>query len=169
MDSYRISCFHYLFHIVVPFPVILFADKKPTKELSSGPIKRLALQNMVFTAVIIAAIIALKIFFPAIIYVRIWWIVLFFITLTLGSMAVMARAARKAQNNFMPIYLSAMVARLFISIIFAALFILFDKAHVMTFAGNFVVLYLLYLGFEIYGILTNLRHQFTMGSDKEIS
>ena len=67
----------------------------------------------------------------------------------------------------MPIYLSAMVARLFISIIFATFFILFDKANVLTFAGNFVVLYLLYLGFEIYGILTNLRHHFTSGSDEE--
>jgi hypothetical protein len=166
---YRIPCFYHLFHIVVPIPFFLFVDKKLAQELSSGSIKRLALHQLIFTAMIIAAIIALKIFYPAIIYIRIWWIVLFFIILTLASMAIMARAAKNAQKNFMSIYLSAMVARLFVSIIFAALFILLDKAHVMTFAGNFVVLYLLYLGFEIYGILTNLRHQFTTGSDKEHS
>jgi hypothetical protein len=65
----------------------------------------------------------------------------------------------------MNIYLATMVARLFVSIIFATFFILYDQGHVIEFAGNFIVLYLLYLGFEIYGILTNLRHHFKEGSD----
>lgn len=134
--------------------------------MSYGSTKKLAIQNLVFSGIIVVAIFGLSFFFPEIIYIRIWWIVLFFIAITLASTALMARAAKRAPGNFMSIYLSAMVARLFISIIFATLFILLDRANVMTFAGNFIVLYLLYLGFEIYGILTNLRHQFTSGPDK---
>ena len=135
--------------------------------MSFGSTKKLAIQNLVFTAIIVVVILVLRFFYTEIIYVRIWWIVLFFIVLTLSSIALMTRAARRTPGNFMSIYLAAMVARLFISIIFATLFILFDRTHVITFAGNFIVLYLLYLGFEIYGILTNLRHQITAGPDRE--
>lgn len=82
-------------------------------------------------------------------------------------MMLIERITRKNPENFLAVYFSAMIGRLFISIIFATVFILTDRAHVFNFAINFLILYLLFLGFEIYGIITNLRHHFKRGTRDE--
>jgi len=74
---------------------------------------------------------------------------------------------RKKSDNFLAVYFSAMIGRLFISIIFAAIFILTDRTNVFNFSINFLILYLLFLGFEIYGIMTTLRHHFKKGTGDE--
>jgi hypothetical protein len=106
-------------------------------------------------------------FVPEYTYHNVWIIVGFFILLTLASLYVIEKMTRKKGDNFLAVYFSAMVGRLFISIIFAAIFILTDRSHVFNFSINFLVLYLLFLGFEIYGIMTNLRHHFKKGSRDE--
>ena len=85
----------------------------------------------------------------------------------MASLYIIKKLTKKNQDRFLAVYFSAMIGRLFISIIFAAIFILTDRAHVFNFAINFLILYLLFLGFEIYGIMTNLRHNFKKGSGDE--
>ena len=94
-------------------------------------------------------------------------VLLFFFLLTLASLYIIEKFASKNPDNFLAIYFSAMIGRLFISIIFAAIFILTDRAHVFNFAINFLILYLLFLGFEIYGIMTNLRQNNEKGIGDE--
>ncbi len=91
----------------------------------------------------------------------------FFFLLTLFSLYIIEKLTKKKTDNFLAVYFSAMIGRLFISIIFASIFILTDRAHVFNFSINFLILYLLFLGFEIYGIMTNLRHHFKKGTGDE--
>lgn len=120
-----------------------------------------------FSFLVFSGVILLYFLVPDFIYHQVWIIMVFFFLLTLISMEIIARMSRKNPKNFLAIYFSAMLGRLFISIIFATIFILTDRAHVFNFAINFLILYLLFLGFEIYGIITNLRHQFKKGTGDE--
>ena len=120
-----------------------------------------------FSLLIILGVLLFEIFLPQFVYHRIWLILLFFFLLTLGSVYVIEKITRKNPKNFLAVYFSAMIGRLFISIIFAAIFILTDRANVFIFSINFLILYLLFLGFEIYGIMTNLRLHFKKGSGDE--
>ena len=104
---------------------------------------------------------------PEYTYKQFWIILVFFFLLTLGSLYFIDRMTKKKSDRFLAIYFGAMIGRLFISIIFAAIFILTDRDSVFTFSVNFLLLYLSFLGFEIYGIITNLRHHFKKGSGDE--
>jgi len=120
-----------------------------------------------FSFLIAIGVVIFEYFVPKYTYHLVWLILIFFFLLTLASLFVIEKVTRKKADNFLAIYFSAMIGRLFISIIFAAIFILADRTHVFNFAMNFLVLYLLFLGFEIYGILTNLRLHFKKGSRDE--
>ena len=120
-----------------------------------------------FSFFVILGVFLFAYFVPEYTYHNVWIIVVFFILLTLASLYIIEKMTRKKGDNFLAVYFSAMVGRLFISIIFAAIFILTDRTHVFNFSINFLVLYLLFLGFEIYGIMTNLRHHFKKGTGDE--
>jgi hypothetical protein len=120
-----------------------------------------------FSFFVFTAVFILTFLIPQYVYHQVWIVLVFFFLLTLASLIVIEKVTRKNAKNFLAIYFSAMIARLFISIIFATIFILTDRSHVFNFAINFLFLYLLFLGFEIYGIITNLRHQFKKGSRDE--
>lgn len=120
-----------------------------------------------FSFLVLLGVLAIKIVLPMYLYHQVWMVLLFFFLLTLASLHIIEKFARKNPDNFLAIYFSAMIGRLFISIIFAAIFILIDRAHVFNFAINFLILYLLFLGFEIYGIMTNLRQNNEKGIGDE--
>ena len=120
-----------------------------------------------FSFIVVLGVILFEFFVPQYTYHSVWIILVFFFLLTLASLFIIEKMTRKKADNFLAVYFSAMIARLFISIIFAAIFILTDRANVFNFSINFLVLYLLFLGFEIYGIMTNLRHHFKKGSGDE--
>jgi len=104
---------------------------------------------------------------PEYIYHQVWIILAFFFFLTLAALVVIEKVSSKNSDNFLAIYFSVMLGRLFVSIIFAVVFILADREHIINFSFNFLFLYLLFLGFEIYGIITNLRHNFKKGTGDE--
>ncbi len=114
-----------------------------------------------FTLVIVLIAAILRFAIPSILYHDLWVIIVFFFFLTYASLITIQKFVTKNPENFLTIYFSVMVARLFASIVFAAIFILLDRENVFLFAMNFIALYLSYLGFEIYGIITNLRTHFT--------
>ena len=112
-----------------------------------------------FSILVLAGIAVCYFLLPDFIYEKVWIIFVFFFLLTLLSMIIIERQSKKNPKSFLAVYFSAMIGRLFISIIFATVFILTDRDHLFNFAFNFLILYLLFLGFEIYGIITNLRAQ----------
>ena len=120
-----------------------------------------------FTFYVTLGVLALYFTLPQYIYHHVWLVLIFFFLLTMASLYVIKKLTKKKPQSFLAIYFSAMIGRLFISIIFAAIFILVDRANVFNFSINFLILYLLFLGFEIYGIMTNLRHHFKKGTGDE--
>jgi ABC-type iron transport system FetAB permease component len=110
-----------------------------------------------FTLAVSAAILAGTWLIPRFIYHQVWLVLLFFYLLTLASLVAIKRLTQNRPSNFLAVYFSIMLARLFISIIFATAVILFDRSHLLNFSINFLLLYFVFLGFEIYGIITNLR------------
>ena len=120
-----------------------------------------------FSIIVFTAVFALTFLVPQLIYHQVWIILVFFFLLTLASLIIIEKITKKNPKNFLAVYFSAMIARLFISIIFATVFILTDRENVFNFSINFLFLYLLFLGFEIYGIITNLRHHLKKGSGDE--
>lgn len=120
-----------------------------------------------FSFFVFAGVFLCTFVIPQYIYRQVWIILVFFFLLTLAALAVIEKVASKNSDNFLAIYFSVMLGRLFISIIFAVIFILTDREHIINFSFNFLFLYLLFLGFEIYGIITNLRHNFKKGTGDE--
>ncbi len=120
-----------------------------------------------FSSFLLVSILIGKLTIPQYLYHQIWLVFIFFFLLTLASLVVIEKFTRRNSENFLAVYFSAMIGRLFISIIFAAIFILTDREHVFNFSINFLILYLLFLGFEIYGIMTKLRTHSKKGSENE--
>jgi hypothetical protein len=120
-----------------------------------------------FSFVVVIGIFICYFAIPQFVYHQVWIILVFFFLLTLASLVVIEKITKKNPDNFLAIYFSVMISRLFISILFAVIFILTDREQLFNFSFNFLILYLLFLGFEIYGIITNLRHHFKKGTGDE--
>ncbi len=86
-----------------------------------------------------------------------WLLVFYFFILTMISLMIVERTARKNIDNVSKGFFGAMMLRFFLSIIIALLVIYFDRAGAILFAVNFIILYLLYLGFELYYLINNLH------------
>ena len=120
----------------------------------------------IFTSAIILLTVFLNYFLPQFVYENIEWLILFFFLLTLISYLTITDLYNKNPKSFIMVYFTTMIIRLFISILFASVFIILDRQNIMPFSYNFLILYLLFLGFEIYAIMTNLRLQNKKGINK---
>lgn len=76
-------------------------------------------------------------------------------------------AIKKNPENISRNYFVAMLIRLFASVLVALLFIYFDRENASVFAGNFIVLYFMYLGFEIYALMSNLQSHYKEGKSPD--
>jgi len=146
---------------------ILFFNQKSSKGLNKFFSKIPYFGLYKFSFFVLLGTLIFKIFLPQYLYHMVWALLLFFFLLTLVSLHLIEKFSKKKSDNFLAVYFSAMIGRLFICIIFAAFFILTDRSHVFNFSINYLLLYLLFLGFEINGIMTNLRHHFKKGIGNE--
>ena len=104
---------------------------------------------------------------PTWIYRYVWILLLYFFLLTLVIVWIIDYTYEKLNRQFIQAYFGVMTIRLILSVAFALIFIIKDRDNVLVFGINFLVLYLLFLGFEIYSILTNLRTHFKKGLGNE--
>jgi len=93
-----------------------------------------------------------------------WFLVLYFFILTLISLMIVERTARKNIDNLSKGFFGAMMLRFFLSIIIALIVIYLDRENAIIFSVNFIILYLLYLGFEIYYLVKNLQPRINGGN-----
>ena len=121
-------------------------------------IHRQHLAYLALLAVLLGAcIIGLQqIGFPYVHPAAIYWVPFFLVINALASFFTFG-ALRRDQQKMILIYLATTVFRLLLSVgvIFFAL--MHGVSDRITFVINFAVVYLTFLGFEIYGLLTNLR------------
>lgn len=116
-----------------------------------------------YTILLTLTLLVIHFIKPSWLYQYVWYIHFFFFIVTLGSINATKYASKILNKNFVQIYFGIMTIRLLICLAFAIIFIIKDREHVLLFGINFMVLYLLFLGFEIYTILTNLRTHFKKG------
>ena len=111
----------------------------------------------IFSTIIAVLIFSLQLAGFSWIYPLAWLIFAILFVLAFAGEAIVQRGLKGEEGNIILYVMGVTTVRLLISVVLALVFILTDKPNAKLFAGNFVVLYLLYLGFDIYSLLTNLR------------
>ena len=96
-----------------------------------------------------------------------WSLVAYFYLLTMISLIIVERTAKRNINNISKGFFGAMMLRLFLSVIIAVIVIYLDRKSSTIFAINFIVLYLLFLGFEIYYLINFIQPRFDGGEKIE--
>lgn len=126
--------------------------------MNSNKISPPYLRLTVFTAVIALLLYLIYQFKPEIIYPKIQFVIAFYYATFLLSYYLIHLSFRDTNGKQAVILnLVAVVIRLITCIVAAYFFMKNDPENTRLFASNFLVIYLFYLGFEIYSILSNLR------------
>jgi L-asparagine transporter-like permease len=125
---------------------------------------RVLIQTSTFTLIIGVIQYIVSRFITEWIYDFQWFLVLYFYILTLISLMIVERTAKKNIDNLSKGFFGAMMIRFFLSIILALVVIYFDRENATKFAVNFIILYLFYLGFEIYYLVNNLQPRLNGGN-----
>ena len=117
-----------------------------------------AFRLIIFTLLISVFIYVMILIFPGPwFHVRVWQILLFFATLTLLTSVLADKLLEKNELNSVAVILGAAVFRLLGSIVFVFVVLWEDYENILWFVVDFFIIYLLYLLFDIYSLITNLR------------
>ena len=133
--------------------------------ISNPYLKALGLTT-IFTLILFFIQIGVRYLNPDLLYAYQWYLLIYFYLITLLSLIIIEKTASKDHDKLSKGFFSAMMLRLFLSIIIAALIIYFDSVNSTIFALNFLILYLLYLGFEIYYLISILQPR--LNSEKQV-
>lgn len=95
-----------------------------------------------------------------------WYLLLYFYLITVLSVVIIEKTTQKDTEKLAKGFFSAMMLRLFVSVIIAIVIIYLDRVNSTIFALNFLILYLLYLGFEIYYLISILQPR--LSSERQV-
>ena len=87
----------------------------------------------------------------------IWYILMFYFGLSFFVHRLMEFGLRNNREKFVTFYISSIVGRIILSLLFIGLFLYNGLTNSFLFVINFFALYLFYTCFEIYGLYRNLR------------
>ncbi|MBS9524212.1 hypothetical protein KI659_09320 [Litoribacter alkaliphilus] len=107
----------------------------------------------------IAALVAIisMLGFEQLLHAKVWNIILFFFFLTLVMVFLTQLILKNGEENFAQVVLGATIFRFFFSLGYILIFLFLGLDNIILFVTNFFAVYLLYLLFDIYGLITNLR------------
>ncbi len=91
------------------------------------------------------------------IHEKIWAIFIFYVILTALTGVVSIHFLKKDKLNSVSIILGSAVFRLLVSLAFVLVALWGGDKNILWFVINFFTIYLLYLLFDIYSLITNLR------------
>jgi len=94
-----------------------------------------------------------------------YFIILFFYLLTLITHYLSVSALREGHDRFALVFFASITVRLLISLAVVLTVLLKGLPQKITFIVNFAVVYLAFLIFEIYALLTTLRSNFQKRAD----
>jgi hypothetical protein len=94
---------------------------------------------------------------PDWVHPKIWEIILFYLILTGLSGLLIQYLIKISKENFASILLLGTILRFLASIVFVGIALYQGVENLILFVVNFFVVYLLYLLFDIYALITNLR------------
>ncbi|MDN3668571.1 hypothetical protein QWY93_04440 [Echinicola jeungdonensis] len=115
-------------------------------------------QLVVYSVFVIGlALFIQQIIQPQWVHDKIWQIIGFYFGLVLLSGLITQKLIKSNKENSVNAILGATVFRFFASLLFITVFIWRGVDDIVLFVVNFFVIYLLYLLFDIYGLIANLR------------
>ena len=112
---------------------------------------------------LVTALLAIVFFVAEQYFVTPWlhpnWKVLliFFFSVSFLTQRLVETGLQGNRERLIPLYLAATVARLVLGLAFVGFFLFQHIQHRRTFVFDFLVLYIFYTGFEIWGLTRNLR------------
>ena len=112
---------------------------------------------LVFTMALAVAMFALDQLADPWVHPLAWWVLAFYFLVTAIGERLIQKGIRRNRDNFMATYMAVIGIRFLLSAVFIGIFIYRRPPDLRIFVTNFFVLYLLFLGFEIWGVLGNLR------------
>lgn len=113
-----------------------------------------------FATLLTIVALLVQIMFPDLIYHRVYLIILFFLLLTLFTHYITLMGLKHAPDKFALVYLGTMTFRLLMSIGIILIVLLQEIPEKINFVIHFAIVYLAFLIFEIYALLTTLRSNF---------
>jgi hypothetical protein len=115
---------------------------------------------LIFTALVAAPALVLTFLNDTSLLINGFWGIFAFITiLTFVVLFVMMTVYRKNKDAFAQAFLGATTFKLLVCLVFLLVFIKKMHPEKIIFVADFMYLYLLNTGFEIYGLLSTLRHR----------
>lgn len=96
-----------------------------------------------------------------------WFALLFFVLMTAGVHVILAPSLKTRSKQFVSLFMATQGIRMFFSLGFLILYLLFVENKDLNFIVFFLLLYLSFTGFEIYLLLSNLRADLKKGSIQE--
>jgi len=104
----------------------------------------------VFTAVVAALFYLADGYRSELVYRHIWLFVIYFYFLSAIIFTLLNFAVAKNKGAYALFFFGFMIVRFFLSVIFVFIIMFVDRQNLMTIGINFVILYLLFLGLDIY-------------------
>lgn len=121
-------------------------------------IKILTIKLLVFSIIVGGIIYVIQNFImPSWIHENVWKVLSFFIILTWVTSAFSHYLVSLNKENSVNIILGAVGVRFLASLGFIAIFLFLGVENIILFVVNFFIIYLFYLLFDMYGLITNLR------------
>jgi hypothetical protein len=116
-------------------------------------------RNLLILSVLLGAGIGALIYFTGYTWVHplAWYIVAFFAAITLLTFFLIRKGIAQDAGSFQLYYFGSSVFRVLLSMFVVFFYVYFSSERELQFVLNFFLIYFIYTGFEIYGILSNLR------------
>jgi drug/metabolite transporter (DMT)-like permease len=118
------------------------------------------LRLVIFSLLLAGFCFLLDTIFPDWIHPQVWLMLGLLFVISLAGHAYLQRKLKQDADNIMNPYLAMTGVRLLTSLGFIIFFIKNGTPDIFVFLLNFFLIYFLYVGFEIYWLVTNLRRNF---------
>lgn len=119
--------------------------------------KNMHLRFFVLSGILAGLILILQVLVPQIIHTHIWHIYFFLLIISFFINVLNAFLLKSFSENFFQISVLAMILRLIGSLVFVGIEVWPGMENIILFIGDFFVIFLFYLVFDIYAFLSNLR------------
>lgn len=120
--------------------------------------KHILIKLLAFTFIVAAIIYGVQYFFPDVLKDNtIWYAFGFYVALTLVILWMAREGLKGSNKSFLKVVYGGMMMRLFFSILFLVIYLIFNEVRDKPFIIGFLILYLLFTMFEIYTLVVNLR------------
>jgi len=120
-------------------------------------VKNYQFRFMLLTVAVCLLILLFSILIPEIIHKTVWKTLLFLGILTFLISILNTYLVRNFPENFLHIVVLGMILRFIATLVYIGLLVWQGMENIILFIANFFILFLFYLVFDIYTIISNLR------------